>query len=305
MPGNPMVRTPVSLLTREKLAGYSGLCILVAIIFLFTTCQISTVRHQTVQKRAISILTYNIRTGLGMDGVRDLDRIAQVIQQFHPDIVALQEVDVATRRSGGLNEAQALARRTGLQAYFFPAMPFDGGWYGIAILTNLRVIRKDTLPLPGEPRVAGVLYILPPRTTGLDTLLFIATHLDTKAIFRRKSLPILHHFIERNSHLTAILAGDLNAPPDSPTLTALNDDWFLPPEEKGLRTYPADNPQVQIDYILVRPAGAWTVLQAEVGTAPVASDHRPVFMRIRWDRKTTGEKERHSGYSGNRSSRSR
>lgn len=40
----------------------------------------------------LSVLSYNIHYGPGMDSKKDLQRIADVINSIHPDIVGLQEV---------------------------------------------------------------------------------------------------------------------------------------------------------------------------------------------------------------------
>jgi len=44
-------------------------------------------------------MSYNVRHCLGCDGVLSPERIAQVIDLCQPDVVALQELDVARARS--------------------------------------------------------------------------------------------------------------------------------------------------------------------------------------------------------------
>mgnify|MGYP002683078286 CR=1 FL=1 len=46
---------------------------------------------------------------------------AEVIAAHAPDIVALQEVDVGRRRSGGVDQAGEIARELGMQIHFHPA----------------------------------------------------------------------------------------------------------------------------------------------------------------------------------------
>ncbi len=254
------------------------------LILFFVGCAI---RHpksvHTIRKLpSLRILTYNIRTGLGMDGRRDLNRIAKIIRDVRPDVVVLQEVDNGTRRADGLNQARYLAQHTGLDAYYFPAMPFDGGQYGIAILTRLPVTQRDTLPLPGEPRVAGAIKVVWPCSSAAETLWVIGTHLDTEPRPRRQSVALLHQWVQQFGSAPAILAGDLNAPPDSPTLRGLTTVWTLLEWASPLYTFPADTPRVQIDYVLYRPADAWKVVRAEVLHEPVASDHRPLLVVLQY-----------------------
>jgi len=82
-------------------------------------------------------MTYNIHHGRGADGEINLERIAEVITRAKPDLVALQEVDVKTRRSGGVDQAAKLGELTGMSHFFAEAMPFQGGGYGNAVLSRI------------------------------------------------------------------------------------------------------------------------------------------------------------------------
>ena len=63
---------------------------------------------QAAESRRVRVLTYNIHHGEGVDGKIDLARIAAVIQRSSADVVALQEVDQATGRSNGIDQAAEL-----------------------------------------------------------------------------------------------------------------------------------------------------------------------------------------------------
>src|SRR4051794_910403 len=80
------------------------------------------------------VLTYNIHHGEGTDGRLDLGRIAGVIKSCQADVVGLQEVDQATERSGGVDQAATLSELTGLHATFGKAIDYRGGAYGLAVL---------------------------------------------------------------------------------------------------------------------------------------------------------------------------
>src|SRR5262245_18009288 len=84
----------------------------------------------------LRILTFNIRHGEGTDGVFKLARVADVINAQAPDLVALQEVDRGTRRVEGADQPAELARLTGLHGTFGKAMDYDGGEYGLVILSR-------------------------------------------------------------------------------------------------------------------------------------------------------------------------
>lgn len=81
-------------------------------------------------------MTYNIKNGYGMDDVRDPSRVASVIDRQGADIVAVQEVDSMTNRSGKRYVLGELAAQTAMYPVYAPAINYDGGKYGIGILTR-------------------------------------------------------------------------------------------------------------------------------------------------------------------------
>lgn len=224
---------------------------------------------------SLRILSYNIHHGAGLDGKIDLERIARVIQSASPDIVSLQEVDRKTKRSGGLDQAARLADLTGMNLVFGSSMLYQGGQYGNAILTKLKVVESKTIPLPGEPRSA--LFATLEEPDQFPRLHFIATHLDVQGLPRQASLPLIEKMITTLPPHPAILAGDLNATPDSPTMTSLFEKWQNATSGPDFFTSPANQPTSQIDYILIRPAKHWKVVQKKVLPEPLASDHRPIL----------------------------
>ena len=62
------------------------------------------------QNRQLQVMSYNVRHCAGMDLVVDYDRTASVIVQQQPDVVALQELDSMTGRSGHRDQLDELAR---------------------------------------------------------------------------------------------------------------------------------------------------------------------------------------------------
>jgi endonuclease/exonuclease/phosphatase family metal-dependent hydrolase len=235
-----------------------------------------------VRADTIRILTYNIAHGRGGDERVNLDRTARAINAALPDIVALQEVDSATQRTEGADQPALLARLTRMEAYFGQAMPYDGGAYGVAVLSDLPVASFRTHALPAaeghEARAVAEARIVLPNTG--DTLLFLSTHLDHTSgndVRRRQSERIAALFPPDDSTV-AVLAGDLNDVPASRTLDALMHDWR---DGTGLDhppTYPAASPDRKIDYVLYRPASRIRVLASDVLLERSASDHRPVLV---------------------------
>lgn len=84
----------------------------------------------------LRVLSYNIHHGRGTDNQVDLARIAKVISDSQADLVALQEVDHGTRRTGGVDQTSELGRLTGMHSQFCKQIDYDDGEYGQALLSR-------------------------------------------------------------------------------------------------------------------------------------------------------------------------
>lgn len=229
----------------------------------------------------LRVLTYNIRHGEGMDGRVDLERIADVIRRTEADLVALQEVDKGTERTRRVDQPARLAELTGMQAVFYRNIPYQGGEYGNAVLSRLPIEHHENhfLPksLPNEQR--GLLEVR--VRAGGRPLIFFATHFDYHGDDgeRMASVAMLRDLVAARSDVPTIVAGDLNAVPDSRVLAGMTSfltDTFDPAAAPGF-TFPADEPVRRIDYILHNRHPALRCTDWRVIPEPVASDHRPVL----------------------------
>jgi endonuclease/exonuclease/phosphatase family metal-dependent hydrolase len=225
----------------------------------------------------LRVLCYNIHHGEGTDGKIDLPRLAKVITAAKPDLVALQEVDHKTRRTGGVDQTAELARLTGLAGKFGKAIDYEGGGYGQAVLSRFPIDELKVHLLPGTPdrerRIAAEARV----TVGGRDLSFVTTHLHHQnAAFREQQAAELNALFG-TADRPVILAGDLNADPDSKPLGILLGKWANATSGPALFTFPAGKPAKQIDYVLYRPAGRFRAVEAKVIAEAVASDHRPVL----------------------------
>jgi endonuclease/exonuclease/phosphatase family metal-dependent hydrolase len=225
----------------------------------------------------IRVLCWNLHHGVGEDGKLDLARIAAVIKAQSPDLVALQEVDKNCRRSGSVDQAAELARLTGMTGVFGKAMPHDGGEYGQAILSRhpLGATKVHRLPGDGEPRIAFEADV----TIAGRALKFVTVHLDHQQDARR--LKQAEALTEALSSATwpMILAGDFNDVPDSPVMKAFT-GWTAVEKSEPRLTCPAGEPKVEIDHVLLK--GLKAASPVTVLPEAVASDHRPLIVRIEW-----------------------
>jgi endonuclease/exonuclease/phosphatase family metal-dependent hydrolase len=228
----------------------------------------------------LRVLSYNIHHGEGVDGKLDLERVAGVIRAVEADIVALQEVDQRVRRSRGVDQPAELGWLSGMRAVFGQNIPLEGGGYGNAVLSRLPIVRHKNHPLPnvdaGEQR--GVLEIELEPPGDRQPLVILATHLDHRRDDRERlaSAKAIGELASAYLERPMLLIGDLNATPDSAVMAEFHKTWKRANDEI-LPTIPVARPARQIDYVLLRPAERWRVIEVKVLDEPLASDHRPIL----------------------------
>ena len=243
--------------------------------------------HASVSTAAsgeLTVMVYNIRHGRGIDDVVDLERIASVIRSARPDIVALSEVDRITARTGGVDQAAALARMLDMHLAYGANIPYQGGLYGNAVMSRFPIDFATNLPLPSQSEQRGLLHVR--LDVGGKKLHFLATHLGLSAAERELQFATIAEYVARLEG-PVILGGDFNtgSGADRALGPGMRDAWLLQ-FEKGLGsprsglTFPSSRPSDRIDYIF---------LSEEIdlhGEDPVrtlsslASDHLPVIARV-------------------------
>lgn len=223
-------------------------------------------------------MSYNIRNGIGADGVGDLGRVAGAIVRAAPDIVALQEVDSATRRMHGRFVPAELGRMTGMHAVFCRAIDFDGGAYGIGLLSRTEPLAVRRIPLPGREEARALLM------AEYEEYTICCTHLSLTDADRRASLGIIREATDtcRNP---VLLAGDFNIDAAAEVLGGLG-GRFRPLSDTAQMTFPSNGPTQCLDYILGRglPQSA-LVEQRSVDRTAAGSDHCPVQVTVAWPRR--------------------
>jgi len=249
-----------------------------------TLSSTSTNKTSTNQDNSLHILCYNIHHANppSKPGIIDLEAIAKVIREQTPDLVALQEVDVNTIRSGKTsNQAADLARLSGMPYYYFAkAIDYEGGEYGVAILSRFPMEDMKNTNLPtaegtgGEHRTLATAVILLPQG---KKILFASTHLDAQRGDTNRLLQInkIAEILQQEK-LPVVIAGDLNAMPSSPVINHL--DKFFKRSclvDCGF-TVPVNIPNKTIDFVAYKPSGAFTVSVHKIIDEKYASDHLPV-----------------------------
>ena len=227
------------------------------------------------ERNTLRIMSYNIRNGRGMDEVTDLGRIADAICKVAPDVVAVQEVDSVTVRSGGIDVLRTLGERTLMFPTYAPAIDFDGGKYGVGMLSKEKPVSYRYIALPGREEERVLLWV------EFERYIFCCTHLSLTPEDRMLSLPILRREAAF-AHKPLFIAGDWNATAHSPFITEISKDFQLLSNPKQA-TFPASTPDSCLDYIAgyVKNGQPFTRLSAWVPEEAVASDHRPVVTEVR------------------------
>jgi endonuclease/exonuclease/phosphatase family metal-dependent hydrolase len=232
---------------------------------------------------SVRVLVYNIHAGTDADRVSNIARVADIIVASGADIVLLQEVDRGTRRSGGIDQLDSLRKLTRMHGVFGRTIDYDGGEYGLGILSRWRVVKDSVFPLPvAEPHqgyeARGALVVEVESPAG--RIVAIDTHLDaSRPVYRtQQSSALLRIAREEGADL---VGGDLNSEPADGVIGALRAGGLsdLYPECGPVPgfTFPAVEPVKRIDYLLVNDR--WRCVSASVLPA-LASDHRAVLFEI-------------------------
>ena len=245
-------------------------------------------QNQRARPAPLRIMTYNVHRCVGADRRADPRRIAEVIAACQPDIVALQELDVGRLRTGGIDQAHAIAHLLGMSVHFHPALQVEEELYGDAILTALPMRLVKAAPLPGsvgfEPR--GALWAAV-EANGTE-IQIINTHLGLPAYERMaqaKTLLGQNWLRHPDCRDPAILLGDFNARRGSVVygmFTARLRDAQLVLHKRARRTFPARMPMLRIDHIFC--SQSVDVLGVEVPRSQLvrrASDHLPLIVDFR------------------------
>lgn len=242
-------------------------------------CCVMALPSFVATRTKLRVMSYNIHVGVGMDKQLDLQRIADVINEQHPDLVGLQEVDRGVKRTQGIDEIAELARLTKMEYAFAHNLDYQGGQYGVAILSRFPILKTDHRVYKNKREAERRGMIRIEVKIGSRTVSFVTTHLDYQyedgRVFEAEQML---DFLKPQPG-PMILVGDFNVEPNGESYQLVSkqfrDVWLETKTKEAGLSYPADRPVKRIDYIMFRPkeriraTRAWTV-------NTLASDHVPV-----------------------------
>lgn len=253
-----------------------------------TTTTPSDSEKNNFNEDALRVFVYNIQHGRGMDDVVDIERIADVIRQKDPHLVALNEVDVNIERSGNVDIMEILAESLEMERVFGKNLDHEGGEYGNGILTNLPILTSENLHLEmaeeGEQR--GLLQA-EVDFNGVR-IAFMTTHLDHRSdVNRQVAVEQIFEVKENYAGMPILVTGDFNARPEDGVIGQMgvhfNDVWDEVGEGPGYTIpVPESVANRRIDYVFYSNS---LVEERKPTLRPIhmkvinstASDHLPVY----------------------------
>lgn len=249
---------------------------------IFSSCGKSDSKRQDQIKYRVQlkVMTYNIHHANPPNVAQliDVKAIAKVINDAKPDLVALQEIDVFTERSGKeLDQAKELAKLTGMHYYFSKAIDYQGGEYGVATLSKYPITNAKGYLLPmkaginGEQRTIAIVEVELPNK---ETIVFANTHFDTADHRDLQAEFVLNVLKEFNKPI--ILAGDFNDLIGSSSISQLSGYFSMTCSGACPRTV-MNHPTKVIDHIFYSSNSIFISTKHEVIQEKYASDHLPVL----------------------------
>lgn len=227
------------------------------------------------EENSIRLMSYNVKNCTGMDNKIDYQRVADVINRVSPDVIGLQELDSATVRSLGAFVLKELAERTLMHWTYGAAIEYQGGKYGIGVLSKEKPLRSSTVPLPGREEKRVLLLV------EFEDYVFACSHFSLTKEDQLLSLPIIFSAI-KDIEKPLFFVGDMNSVYDSPTQIGLLEKFRMLNNYKE-NTIPVVNPNRCIDYIYGYENGTlYSVLKRHVlFDEQTASDHLPLYVDVR------------------------
>ncbi|WP_431687991.1 endonuclease/exonuclease/phosphatase family protein [Hahella sp. NBU794] len=241
--------------------------------------------------RHIRLLSFNIQVGISTAAYRhyvtrswqhvlpsqsrnkNLDRIAALLSQY--DVVALQECDGGSIRSGFVNQVEYLAEKSG-HPYWFQQLNRNLGriaQHSNGLLSRYRPNSVTQHKLPGV--IPGRGAIIATYGDPTNPLVVVMLHLSLGEKAQCQQLEHVCELIDGYEHV--VLMGDLNNHAEQLlSSTALGRTTLVSLPER-VNTFPSWRPERSLDHIMVSPG--LQIRNAGVVCFPV-SDHLPVAVDV-------------------------
>jgi endonuclease/exonuclease/phosphatase family metal-dependent hydrolase len=241
--------------------------------------------------KTFTVMTYNVHSCIGMDGQISPLRIAEVIDRYQPDVVALQELDAGLIRTDMIDQANLIAKTLEMSFHFHSSLQVEEGGYGNAVLSRgqLRLVKAGALPTealhPSFERRGAVWVEVDLEGSKIQVL---TTHfgLDRRERNRQAEAITGPEWLgDPRFRTPAVLCGDFNALPGSPAYRRLTRQ--LRDAQRGLSglrwkgTWPVQLPFMRIDHLFLTPdLKVRSIVIPRTPLTRVASDHLPLIVTL-------------------------
>jgi endonuclease/exonuclease/phosphatase family metal-dependent hydrolase len=226
--------------------------------------------------RKIKMMSYNIRWCKKSEGC--LDQVAALIKEEKPDIVFLAAIYYECAQCTVNNQVSYLANKAGLHSYAFGenysfGLPFYRNRSGNALLSRLPLRARYTQPLSGasyKPRSKKNALWAEVELNGKNMLVGSVHNSHSN---QEKNLDQVGELLAYADDQPAILGGDFNTTPKSPSMQKIRSSGRFIGDFDGQLTYPTSSPEERLDYILA--PSSWQALEHKTLKSD-ASAHLPV-----------------------------
>ncbi|MGD9558258.1 MAG: endonuclease/exonuclease/phosphatase family protein [Mangrovibacterium sp.] len=252
-------------------------------ILLFLSCFLFAFGKSNAQTDPVrlKIMSFNVcRSG---ELTRySVEPFVNLIRQYQPDIIALQELDYKTTRNTGIDFTTKLGAALGMFPVFGRTIYYQGGEYGIGVLSRYPFLSVKTEPLPspaGTKEQRAVLITGIRLPSGRD-IRFASTHLDHSTDAIGSAMAAALNNLLLNDQTPTIVGGDFNAQPESGTIANVMQPW-----RRFCNNDPTapDNPTKKIDYLFGYPKEKCRTISYRVITRTGISDHCPIVAEVEFE----------------------
>lgn len=265
---------------------------------------------------AARVMTWNVWWRFGPRWRDRQPGLVQTLREVDSDVVALQEVWGV----GDTTQAHEFAGRLGLHAVYAapglppPPVPAEnedqaGVAMGIGLLSRWPICTVRRVEIPARHRNPAPVAMVASLEHPAGALHVVVACLEWEPAYNDDRIALAHALVDLatdpalDGPLPVIVAGDLNAGPDSPVLRplhdALLDAWTAGRGDPDAVTIPSSHPSApveaeelidrRIDHIFLRPGQPGQRLVVESATLAGAavdgvypSDHRAVVCDLGW-----------------------
>jgi endonuclease/exonuclease/phosphatase family metal-dependent hydrolase len=226
------------------------------------------------RRQPLRVATWNIQAALSAPP----DQIAAELRSMQADVIGLQEVDVGVRRSGFTDQPRALAAALGAHHVFAASIKWDGGDYGLAVVSRspLVTVQRHRLEQTqyGEPRIVLEVTVC---ANGRPLRVF-NHHAAIGSRARESGFTRLRELVAPHLGRGVVVLGDFNEGPTGPGMQTLLDAGLL---DLGAEQNAPTAGGGRIDYLLADGLLAKRVKSTRVWPTR-KSDHHAVVTEFEW-----------------------